>query len=61
MESLLIKAGKATQEAEIYRLEQQNDHIQFENGRLKEIESKMQFGLCLRIIKDGCLGFAYTK
>ncbi len=61
MERLLEMAGKAADQAEIYFLEHQSDQIQFENGRLKEIESKMQSGLSLRIIKDGCLGFAYTK
>lgn len=61
MEPLLEKARQAADQAEIYFLEQQSDRIQFENGRLKEIESKMQSGLSLRIIKDGCLGFVYTK
>jgi PmbA protein len=61
MEQLLKKAGQAADQAEIYFLEQQSDQIQFENGRLKEIESKMQSGLCLRIIKDGYLGLVYTK
>ena len=61
MERLLKMAGKAADQAEIYFLEHQSDQIQFENGRLKEIESKMQSGFSLRIIKDGCLGFAYTK
>ena len=61
MERLLEIAGKAADQAEVYFLEHQSDQIQFENGRLKEIESKMQSGLSLRIIKDACLGFAYTK
>lgn len=61
MEQLFEKARKAADQVEIYLLEQQSDQCQFENGRLKEIESKMQSGLSLRLIKDGCLGFAYTK
>lgn len=61
MERLLKMAGKAADQGEVYFLEHQSDLVQFENGRLKEIESKMQSGLSLRIIKDGCLGFAYTK
>ncbi len=61
MERLLKMAGKASDQAELYFLEHQSDQIQFENGRLKEIESKMQSGFSLRIIKDGRLGFAYTK
>ena len=62
MERLLEIAGKAADQAEIYFLEHQSDQIQFENGRLKEIESKMQSGLSLRIIKDGMPGFClYQK
>ena len=61
MEQLLEKASKAGDQAEIYFLEQTSDRIQFENGRLKDMESKMQSGFSLRVIKDGCLGFAYTK
>ncbi len=61
MEQLLEKALKAGDQAEIYFLEQTSDGIQLENGRLKDMESKMQSGFSLRIIKDGCLGFAYTK
>jgi PmbA protein len=61
MEQLLEKASKAVDQAEIYFLEQTSDRIQFENGRLKDMESKMQSGFSLRVIKDGCLGFAYTK
>jgi PmbA protein len=61
MEQLLEKASKAGDQAEIYFLEQTSDWIQFENGRLKDMESKMQSGFSLRIIKDGLLGFAYTK
>lgn len=61
MEQLLERASKAADQAEIYFLEQTSDRIQFENGRLKDMESKMQSGFSLRIIRDGCLGFAYTK
>jgi PmbA protein len=61
MEQLLEKAAKAGDQAEIYFLEQTSDQVQFENGRLKDMESKMQSGFSLRVIKDGCLGFAYTK
>ena len=55
------KALKAGVQAEIYFLVQTSDRIQFENGRLKDMESKMQSGFSLRVIKNGCLGFAYTK
>jgi PmbA protein len=61
MDQLLEKAQKTANQSEIYLLETEHDHIQFENGRLKDMESKTQSGLSLRIIKNGFLGFAYTK
>ena len=61
MERLLEMAKQAGDGAEIYALEEAGDSISFENGRLKEIESQSQSGISLRMIKNGHLGFAYTK
>ena len=61
MERLMEMAKKVTEAVEIYDLEEAGDSVGFENGRLKEIESKSQSGISLRIIKDGHMGFAYTK
>jgi PmbA protein len=61
MEALLEMAGKKTDQAEIYSLDETTDEIRFEDGRLKDIESKSQSGISLRIIKEGKLGFVYTK
>jgi PmbA protein len=61
MERLMEMAKKVTDGAEIYALDETGDGVGFENGRLKEIESKSQSGVSLRIIKNGNLGFAYTK
>jgi len=61
MEQLLEMAKKVSEAAEVYSLEETGDGVSFENGRLKEIESKAQSGISLRIIKDGHIGFAYTK
>lgn len=54
-------AKTVSDQAEIYSLDETTDGISFENAKLKDIESKAQSGLSLRIIKDGKLGFAYTK
>ncbi len=54
-------AKTVSNQAEIYSLDEATDGISFENAKLKDIESKAQSGLSLRIIKDGKLGFAYTK
>ena len=61
MERLLEIAKKVADHAEAYSLEEDADAVSVENARLKDIESKSQYGLSLRIIKDGRLGFAYTK
>ena len=61
MERLMEMAKKVSDGVEIYALEESGDGISFENGALKDIESKFQAGISLRIIKDGQLGFAYTK
>jgi len=61
MEELLQMTTKKTDQAEVYALDEATDEIRFEDGKLKDIESKSQSGISLRIIKEGKLGFAYTK
>jgi PmbA protein len=61
MEKLLEIAKEVSDKVEIYSLDQAKDSITFENAKLKDVDSKLQSGLSLRIIKDGRLGFAFTK
>ena len=61
MERLFEMAKKVSDQTEIYSITGRVDGVSFENAHLKDIESSMQSGLSLRIIKDGKLGFAYTK
>lgn len=61
MEKLLELAKKVVDQAEVYSLDETADTVRFENVMLKDIESKTQSGISLRVIKDGKLGFAYTK
>lgn len=61
LEKLMDIAKKYSEEAEIYEVNYTSDGFSFENGRLKDIDSTIQSGISLRIIKDGKLGFAYTK
>jgi len=61
MEKLLEMAKKVADQAEVYSLEETADTIRYENAALKDIESKRQSGISLRVIRDGKLGFAYTK
>ncbi|MCI2425649.1 TldD/PmbA family protein [Candidatus Acetothermia bacterium] len=61
MEKLLDIARKVSDQVEIYSNEQTVDSISFEDAKLKDIDSKLQSGTSIRIIKDGRLGFAFTK
>ena len=61
MEELLEMARKRADQAEVYSLDEAADEVRFEDGKLKDIESESQSGVSLRIIKEGKLGFAYTK
>lgn len=61
MEALLGMAKKICDKAEVFSVEYSDDSVFFENGKLKRIEGKLQLGFSLRIIKEGKLGFAYTR
>lgn len=61
MEKLLEMVLGKVEQAEIYSAETMSDGIYFENSDLQYINSDFQSGLCLRIIKDNKLGFAYTR
>jgi PmbA protein len=61
MEKLLEMARRVSDQAEVFSIQDEADGAGFENARLKDIESKDQSGISLRIIKDDKVGFAYTK
>lgn len=61
MEKLLEIAKKNCNKVEVYSLDLTINIIIFENAKFKNIESKVQSGISLRIIKDGRLGFSYTN
>ncbi len=61
MEQLLEMARKVSDKAEVYSFDARGDSVSFENAHLKDIDSSIQSGISLRIIKNGTLGFAYTK
>ena len=61
MEKLLDMAKRVSAQAEVYSLDEAADGISFENAKLKDIGSRIQSGVSLRIIQNGRLGFAYTK
>jgi PmbA protein len=61
MEKLLDMALRESNAAEVYAADMQADGVSFEDARLKDIESRMQSGISLRILKNGVQGFAYTR
>ena len=61
MEKLLEMAKKVSDQAEIYSQESHSNSVSFENAKLHDIESDFSAGIALRIIKNGKLGFAYTR
>lgn len=61
MEELLQIARRVVDQAEVYSLDRTADSVSFENANLKEIDSKLQSGISLRIIKDRNLGFVFTR
>jgi len=61
MQKLLELASKAADQAEVYSETRFADNLSFVNGKIKNTDVKIKSGLALRIIKDGRIGFAYTK
>ncbi len=61
MEKLMEIAKKVADRVEIYSESGASDGVSFENARLKDIESSLQSGTGLLLIKDGRLGYAYTR
>ena len=61
MNELMDLAVRKCDGAEIFSIEQNENSIRFEDGKIKYLQSTMQSGLALRITKNGKIGFAYTK
>jgi PmbA protein len=61
MERLLEMARRVADQAEVFSIQEEANGTGFENARLKDIDSKDQSGISLRIIKGDKVGFAYTK
>jgi len=61
VEQLLQMAKKVCDKAEVYSIEYTDNSVFFKNAGLDDMDSKFQSGISLRIIKNGKLGFAYTR
>ena len=60
MESLLERARKVANEAEVFSILRRETQAIFEANRLKQVQTRESQGVALRLIKDGRLGFAAT-
>ena len=61
MHKLLEQAMAISDRAETFSCDSVTESVMFDNGKLRDIDTKIQSGTSLRIIKDNKLGFAYTK
>ena len=61
MEELLEMANKVCDEAEVYSIEQNHRPVTFKDAKIHDVDSKFQSGISLRVIKNGKIGFAYTR
>lgn len=61
MEKILKVVKEKKAEGEVYVYSESSDSFSYENGILKDISSSKHFGISLRIIKNGLIGYAYTK
>ncbi len=61
MEKLLQMAKRVSDQAEVYSQESTYNSVSFQDSKLHDLDSVFQSGVSLRIIKDGKLGFAYTR
>ena len=61
MEQLMAIARKEADKVEIYTRAVSTDGVNFENGKLKDIDSKLLSGVSLRMFKAGKCGIAYTQ
>lgn len=58
LDQVLQLANQKADAVEVYYLSSQNTPIEFENNRLKSLQTKARQGIALRVIHQGRLGFA---
>jgi len=58
VEKILSLAGKTAEEAEVYQVVSEETRVKFEANRLKQLQTRQQTNIALRIIKDGKTGYA---
>ena len=58
MEHILEKASQAAEAAEVFQVTSEQTQVRFEANKLKQLQTKQQTSLALRIVKDGKTGYA---
>ncbi|MGD9143887.1 MAG: TldD/PmbA family protein [Dehalococcoidia bacterium] len=58
MEKILSLAGKNAEEAEVYRVISEETSVRFEANKLKQLQTRQQTNVALRIVKNGKTGYA---
>jgi len=58
VEKLLAQAQQVVDEAEVFTISAEETPVQFENNRLKSIQTKHSCSIALRVIKNGRVGYA---
>jgi PmbA protein len=61
MEKLLKIAREVSDQVEIFSHKSSQTRTSFEDSSLRNIDTTYQCGIALRLIRDGKLGFAYTR
>ena len=61
IEKILDKAKRKVDAAEVFYMETSADEVSFEAGKLKISERKNAFGIVLRVINNGRIGFSSTS
>ncbi len=60
MDTILARAKRVAEEAEVFMVSVEETPVQFEANRLKHIQSKQSRYIALRIIRNGRIGYAIT-
>ena len=61
MESVLSRAMKRAEQAEVFRVSRTETPVSFEANRLKMLETKESSGMALRVVKDGRIGLSASN
>jgi len=58
MEHILDRARKEADEAEVFRISSEETQVRFEANRLKQLQTKQETVIALRVVKKGRVGYA---